>query len=300
MKKIYRYILIITICGLIFSCSSQPKRTMKVSSIYKQSADRREQGNSFLTNGQYVLAESSFLDAYNLALSINDFSLLAQIKFSQISLLLTRNNSLQTEAQIENHKNSIEHLQEAIIFSNNSADSELLLAICDLYKIYIDLTFNQSNDDSITKIMNMQKILSKDPYYQAFSHQILAKIYRSQNNLVEAEKEYLEAAKLHEKNRYLFEIGNDWYSKAQMCSLQGKKEDAINDLTQALYFDKLAENTTCIASDYLALAIVLEKHGTTEKDKANMLFYADQAKKIASTNNLTQIVDKADAILNKK
>lgn len=298
MNKKTVSLVLITSCIFLISCSSQPKRTMKVTDIAKQSADRREQGNAFLTSGQFQLAESSFLDAYNLALSVNDFSLLAKIKFSQMSLLLTQNASLEEDAQNENHKKAGEYLREATVYANNTEDSELYLAICNLYKVYINLTFNnQENTNSISEIISFQKVLSKDPYYEAFSHLILAKIYRSQNKLFEAEEEYLLAAKIHEKNRYLFEIGNDWYLKAQMCSLQGKKEDAINDLTQALHFDKLAENTNCIASDYLALAIVLEKHGTTEEDKSNMLFYADQAKKIASANNLTQIINKADAIL---
>ena len=82
-----------------------------------------------------------------------------------------------------------------------------------------------------------------------------------------AQKNFAEAARIHTNDRYLVEIGLDWYCLARAYSLGGKKSDAISAIQSALKYDKDAENTSGIASDYIAYSKILLKDNPTDEEK---------------------------------
>ena len=108
---------------------------------------------------------------------------------------------------------------------------------------------------------------------------------------------YTKAAELHTKECYLAEIGLDWYQAARMYSLNGDKANALKALDSALKYDRDAENTTAIGSDYFAKALVLTKGNYIEAEKAQAKENAQWAKEIFTAGGYTNMAERCVQLL---
>ena len=118
-------------------------------------------------------------------------------------------------------------------------------------------------------LRNAEKALAKEPYYLAHSYRAFGDVYIRSKKYDLAVENYSKAAAIHTKNRYLFEIGTDWYGAARAYSLSGKKAEAISAMENALKYDRDSENSSAIAFDYFALAKIQMKGSVSVDDKKN-------------------------------
>jgi len=295
VKNVVYIIGFIFISIFSFSCSSTPERAMKITTISTTAINRYENANNELIAGRYDLAFMHYNQAYNLAVSIDDADLLCRIALSSISLKIDTNS---LDAIQKNEKsdfinvNSVETiLDNAKYFASKTNRCEFLLAICDIYFVKINLARklkNYKNCESI--LLNVLKTVKKDDYYCAITNRVLGDISIQLKKYSDAEMYYRTAAKIHTKNRYLSEIGIDWYGVARSLSLSNKKYEAIDAMKIALKYDRDAENTSAIAFDYFACAKIFAKAKATIDDKKNAKENAKWAISIFNSINQTENV----------
>lgn len=186
-------------------------------------------------------------------------------------LVSEKSTSIQAEKKsfLDGDLNSI--LSEAKSFARRSIEKDALLDLCALYEVRIKLSneknLSESEKRNLLEILSQcEKSVSKEPYYGGFLSRTRGDVYVSLSDFKNAEKSYLEAAQIHTKNRYLYEIALDWYGAARACSLVGDKSGAVNAIENALKYDRDAENSAALALDYLAYSKILLKGEPTESD----------------------------------
>jgi len=295
MKKlniVYTAVLagLFSLCG----CSSAPKRPMVITEKYELSSTELENGNRDLAGGNFVNADKHFTEAYKLALSIDNSDLISRVLFSQIAY--------QTSMPGFEYSNTAETLLvQARRHAARADNCVILSAVCDIYEAHILIASasaaeNQGADAEKLCIKN-EKILEKDPYYAGFLYYTLGDALIIEKKYTDGETAYLKAADIHTKSRYLQEIGHDWYAVASARSLAGKKQSAIDALEQALAYDRNAENTAAIASDYLAAARVLAKAPATEEEKKAAAEKAVYAASMYRAVNLEESAKRCDVFV---
>ena len=248
------------------ACSSAPKRPMMETTVYQQSLDRYEAANAQLISFQTQEALSNLQIAQRLACSIDNVDLLCKIYLSAVIYRLTSTKEEGGNPTVFDGKSAEELLAAAQKFAARSENARFLQSVSKVYEQKVILAKGEAaSDESIT---SSQKDFSKDPYYLGFSYRTLGDVYAQQKKWPQAIAAYQEAASIHTKNRYLIEIGLDWFSLARAQSLSGKKDAAIDSLNTALSFDKAAENSGAIATDYLALSKLLMKGNPTDSDRS--------------------------------
>ena len=256
-----------------FSCSSTPERAMKVTTTANSADVRYENANNEFASGNYELAKLHFSQAYNIAFSVDDPDLLCRIALSGISYKIVTGTMDAADSSAASFIDSLsaeEILTEAKYFAERSSRNPVLSAVCSICEVNIELARGKTNFMIYENYLkNAEKALQKEPYYLAHSYRAFGDVcIRSQKYDLAAEY-YTKAATLHTKNRYLFEIGTDWYGVARAHSLGGKKSEAISAMENALKFDRDSENSSAIASDYFAVAKILMKGNVTNEDKKN-------------------------------
>ncbi len=264
MKKIINYSwsqslskgLFITLILCIFTaCSSAPKRSMQVSTIYSSASEMIESANGCILTGDYDKAGFFLSAAENQAMSIDNYDLLVAAALARCSLKLSLN-----PPQIEEAQQYVDYAQKCV---KNCADPKKQQAIVSLSQVRVKVaqgSFNGSLDD-------IRKDLKGDDYYLAQILQVEGDVYKLQNNYLQADRSYTAAAKAFTDNRYLSEIGICWYKAAQVRSLSGNKDGALQAMEQAIFYDRAAENSLALGSDYYAVGLILIKGSPTSGEK---------------------------------
>ena len=263
---------------LLISCSSAPKRAMQVSDVSAKADERYETANSELASGQFEKAYTHLTQAYNYAVSVDASALLCKICLSgvvykiDVDVLGEVKNA--PEKSILNFS-AEQILKNALGFAQRSSAPEVLSSIQKIYEIKLALAKNEKDYDNYLSVLNsVEKSIPGEIYYLGYVYRTKGDLFVLKKNFDDAEENYLKAAKLHTKNRYLMEIGLDWYSVARCRSLAGQKEEALEAVKMALKYDRDAENTPAIALDYMAAARILLKGEVTEDDRRDAVFFA--------------------------
>ncbi len=110
--------------------------------------------------------------------------------------------------------------------------------------------------------------LKGSPLSTAFAWKVVGLAEKELANFPEAEKAILQAAAIHEKNRYLEDTAYDWYLIASVRSRAGNYAAARTAIQQAIAFDRRAENANGLGMDWQALGRIEEKAGNPEAAKA--------------------------------
>lgn len=294
MKKNLIFLLFFLLFSFLVSCSSAPKRAMVVTDTYELAYSLLESANEDLLSGNLQNARMNLSRSYNLALSIDNAPLLCKVCLSGVSYKI-----LETQIQNENQKKSAfskSFLDEKIDFvldeaksaANRSADRKSLLDLCKVYEVQKNLadlnsekTFDGKN--LLAALNSSEKSLSKEPYYLGYLERTRGDVFMKMNDFSSARKSYLSAAEIHTKNRYIYEIGLDYYKAARASSLSGNKENAVSAIENALKYDRDAENSAAISLDYLAYSKILLKGNPAEED----------VKKAESLKNLSEKIAQA-------
>jgi len=265
MGKVYQQTIILSvILTLLFlsGCSSAPKRAMQINTVHSLCNSTLENANSNILSGNYDKAKSLLAQATNLAVSIDDYDLLISCKLAYVSLFLSENPP--------DSETAMDHYLEAQEYVPFSSNIERNKALCSISKIRIAIStysISLNYDNLINELLTAQKQFSKDPFNHAQCQSILGDLYRLKNDYVNSEKAYLEAAKEFTSERYLSEIGITWYKIAQNRSLSGNKKGALEALSNAIYYDRCAENSIALGTDYYIKGIILLKGKASEADR---------------------------------
>ena len=265
MKKI----LILGAVLLLTACSSAPKRSMQVSTIYSTAYEMIESANACILSGDYDKAGFFLSAAENQAMSIDNYDLLTDASLARCSLSLSVN-----PPDIETAERYVGFAQGFVKNCVNPKKQQALVALNEVRietaKGNLDENANVNISALLNKLEENKKDVKGDPYYEAQFTLAQGDVYKLKKDYVQADKSYSTAAKEFTDNRYLSEIGISWYKAAQARSLAGNKDDAIKAMEQAIFYDRAAENSLALGTDYYAVGLILAKGSPTpgEKERA--------------------------------
>lgn len=260
MKKSKFFGLIVFI-SLLTACSSAPKRPMIDSTIYNSTTTFLENANANILKGDYEKADFLLNEAHKTAMSIDNYDLLTSVTLARVSLYLSFDPPAIEQAK--------ESLEKAYSYAKFSDFSEKQTALCVLSEVRIATSGGENSNlnSLLSKLEENQKAVKGDPYNEAHFLTATGDIYKLQKDYKNADSSYTAAAKSFIDNRYLSEIGISWYRAAQVRSLDGNKTGALQALESAIYYDRLAENSLALGTDYYAKAMVLLKGSPSQKEK---------------------------------
>ena len=247
------------IISIITSCSSAPKRPMEVRTVYQACSQNLETAKTFIASGTYESAGTSLKKNQNLDLSIDNYDLLISTKLSFISLYLSLESpDIQAARKC---------LNEANAYIPNSDKPQRNMALYTLAKLRIVITSHSDFDykSLMEELKEAEKYFSGEAFYKAQCQSISGDLNRINGDYKEADKHYQEAVKLFTSERYLSEIGITWYKIAQNRSLSGDKKSTLEALEKAIYYDRCAENSVALGSDYYIKGVILLKGKTCSK-----------------------------------
>lgn len=291
------------LCFMMFvvftGCSSAPKRQMVYTDISQHAYDNYENANGAIIRGDYEKAGKYLEDAYAQAVSIDKNDLICKILLSGLSYRIQNpvvdlsEKSFALPSYIDNL------LSDAKVAASLSDDKirPTLESVIRVYECRADLFKAQNDQYSATNSEIQKKLdaeiknLSKEPYYLAFLYRTKGDWSNFLMNYQAAAEAYKNAAEIHTKNRYLFEIAYDWYLCAAAYSKDGKKQAAMDAIGNALKYDKDAENVSGIAQDYMAAANILAKKKPTSEELKQAVFYAERAASIYRSAGMSQKAD---------
>jgi len=284
MKKIY----VLPLIALLFASCASSKRPMLVTTVAGQADTNFEAANSLISYGKLEEAKDRLDQAYVQAVSIDDQFLLTRICYSYVSYDLVAEGVSQAE----------KHLAQAEIFytrcdSDQKKKIEGVAAICNAR---IVMARKGDLSQQIKALSNAESKV-KDKYYLAYLYRTKGDVYAEMKEYSKADECYLKAADLHTKDRWLSEIGLDYYNSARVRSMAGKKNGAEESIENALRYDKSAENTAAIGLDYLAYARILVKGSCTEEQKARAVKFAQWSRNVFIAGGLTEEAEKSETFL---
>lgn len=310
-RNVFRNIIFagLVFCGMMLlmsGCSSAPKRQMVYTDITQRAYENYEKANGAITRGELDKAAKYLEDAYAQAVSIDKNDLVCKILLSGISYRIKNpvvDLSEKSFALPGDIDTLISEAKIAAAFAEEKSQP-LLDSIIRVYECRARLFKAQngldaSTNSEIQKTLDAEvKNLLKEPYYLAFLYRTKGDWSNFLMNYGAAADAYKEAADIHTKNRYLFEIAYDWYLCAGSYSKAGKKVQAMESIGNALKYDRDAENVCGIAQDYMAAAHILCKNNPTEDEKQQAVFYAERAASIYKSAGLLEEADTCIAWIN--
>ncbi len=289
MKRKYLTLQSLAVLILVFTgCFSSPKRPMLKTDIRNQADALFQTANNELTANSLKNAGLHLSQAEKLAMSVDDSNLLCRIYLSALVYrLFTGLPDDEAETSPFYKKDAFYLYQSA--FENASLCEgkarKMLLAVCEIYRMRILLSQKNlpGKGEAIAILRNSEKAVSSEPYYYAYLCRTCGDILTFYSDYSAADAYYLSAAKIHGKKRYLSEVALDWYLCARERSLRGNKKSALEAISNALKYDKDAENSAGIASDYFAYAKILVKGSPSVSEKESAVKTAKRASEIYSS-----------------
>lgn len=284
---------------------------MMVTETRDLSYSQLDEANSSIASENYVRAFNQLSSAYNLALSIDNTELLCKISLSGIILkincpnlseavpALDFENASESKSFLSGTKEEILEYAKKFASRSDEKSRAILSDLCVIYEVCVNLENEkislaageskisaQNAKKYVSMLENIKSSVSKEPYYEAFSERTMGEVCMAGGDFESARMHYEEAAKIHTKNRYLPEISLDWYCAARASSQNNDKSAAVTAIKMALKYDKDAENTRGIASDYLAWSKILLKGNPTEEEIRLSEELAEWSKKITDIPKL--------------
>ena len=297
-------------CILLFSCVflsgafAAKKDAAMVNTLVAEEADRTfETANKALASGDMRKAANSLLSAYKLAFSIDDTDLLTRVCLSSISFKLNAQSTGYDESHLDKTylaATADELLEKAQMFAEfpGNSNGTVLSAVCRIYAVRLALSQEKTAyPEYLSTLTSLEKPLAKEANHLAQLYRTKGDVYMRSSNYGSARDYYQKAADVHTKNKVLGEIGMDWYNVARSCSLGDKKKDAVSAIEQAIKYDRDAENTSGLGSDYLAYAKILMKGNPSSDEKKKARVFADWAASIYEAGDFISEAEKARAFL---
>jgi tetratricopeptide (TPR) repeat protein len=265
MKLIILKISLLIAVFVFVSCSSAPEKPAEITTLREMGKTQLDLAGREIDRGNYDNAMFYLDDAWNYAVRSDDPSL-------RIKVRLTRGNAFFYQG---NEAAASEDWQAALSEAEDEKTEELAAAA----KIHIERgrLLKAIKDKSLSAIeieeiksiiVSEMEQIKTERLYIALAWTVLGLSEKEEHAWDNAEKSFLNALEIHEEGMYLEQAAYDWYLIASVRSLSNQYESAVDALMMAVSFDRRAENSYGLSSDWNALAGVYSKMGDSEKSEA--------------------------------
>jgi tetratricopeptide (TPR) repeat protein len=263
MLPVFALALLLAQAFASLSCSSAPKRPPEVFTTRKMAETQLELANKAADHARYQDALSMLEEARRLAVSADDSDLRIRTSLSRGNILFYLGYRADADAE-----------WNAALAEAQGAKNSLLSATCRVYMYRAALLSGTSAPGEIARNTRAELSALKDePLFTALAYTVIglaekARIGRDSAGGAEAERAVQAALQIHQKANYLELAAYDWYLIASVRSVSGNYAGALDALQSAITFDRRAENSHGLGSDYLAQGDVCAKMGDPAGAKA--------------------------------
>ena len=256
-----RFSIFMVVMVLLFiSCSSAPKRPAQITTTYNLAVNQLDSANVESERGNYKLAGILLEEVWKLAVSIDSVELRVLTQLSQGNLAFYQNN-----------QEIAESMWNAALVESEKDHNEELIALSKIYKTRGILSWGaaENKDKDAQKVIDIVSdrmgILKKsNQLYLAYAWMLMGFAKKQLGQWQQAESYFKTSLKIHEDMLYLELAAYDWYAIASVRSVAGQYEQAVKAMQNAIDFDRRAENSFGLGSDYLALGDIYKKAGQKE------------------------------------
>ena len=245
--------------ALLASCSSAPKRPAEIVSVRQMGENQLNLVNKATDQGDYDRALILLAEARRLAVSADDPSLRVRTKLSEGNILFSQNKADEAEAVWNG----------ALAEAEASGQTELV-SQARIYLARSSLIAGTASAANVKDRVNKElAVIKSDTLAIALGWTVIGRAEQKDRNFSAAEAAYQKAAAIHDKENYLEQAAYDWYLIASSRSVSGQSAAAVEALNTALAYDRRAENTFGLASDWRALGDVYKRAGKPDETDAD-------------------------------
>jgi tetratricopeptide (TPR) repeat protein len=237
--------------ALLADCSSAPKRPAEISTGRKLVETQLESANKEADRGNYEEALIILEEARRLAVSTDNPSLLIQVKRSWGNVLYSLGR-----------KDEAAEVWNSALAEAESAGEKELAGVVRIYIARARLLANSAAADEVkSQVSKELGGIKSDQLSLALGWTVIGLAEKESRRWTEAETAIKKALEIHEKGNYLEQAAYDWYLIASIRSRAEQYDSAIEALQTAIGFDRRAENTYGLGTDWRALGDVYKKAG---------------------------------------
>lgn len=237
---------------LLMDCSSIPKRPAEISTGRKLVEAQLELANRETDRGNYEESLKVLEEARRLAVSTDNPRLLIRVKLSRGNVLYSLGRGDEAAA-----------VWNSALAEAESAGEKELAGVVRIYMGRARLLAHSSTADEVKSQVNKELgNIKSDQLSIALGWTVIGLAEKERRRWAEAETAIKKALEIHEKGNYLEQAAYDWYLIASVRSRAEQYNSAIEALQTAIGFDRRAENTYGLATDWRALGDVYTKAGS--------------------------------------
>jgi tetratricopeptide (TPR) repeat protein len=237
---------------LITACSSAPKQQEPPRAAALEASKFAGYGNSFYTEARYEKAAEMYTLALNSYIRIDD-QLGATICYNALGkTFLAQGHTEKAEQMFQAAASSLTTFRPV-----DEAEPKVKKAAAETYNNLGELAFRSERHSEALNWFEKGITLIANTEDSAETLAILlhnrGAVYRAQNQLEKARKEFEEALAINRKLDNLLEIASNHYMLGVIALQEHSLERAVDHAKRALEFDKLSENSVGIGHDLFLL-----------------------------------------------
>jgi tetratricopeptide (TPR) repeat protein len=209
-----------------------------------------EAANTETERGNYETALALISEAQRLAVSADDPALIIRTALSRGDILSYLNRPVEAQAAFDGA------LGEAERVGNTE-----LAAVSRIYIARSRLRGGGNAMELRDQVRRELSLIKKEQTDLALGWTVMGLAEKELGRWSDAENGIKNALDIHVKGGYLEKAAYDWYLIASIRSVSGDYQGALNALEEALSYDRRAENTYGLGTDWKAMGDVYKKAG---------------------------------------
>ncbi|MCX8058379.1 MAG: tetratricopeptide repeat protein [Spirochaetes bacterium] len=274
----YFIIILLFLTTLFYSCGYK-NNTIR-NDVKKRISYYIEEGTKYFNKGDINKAFTNYLDALNMAISINDLNSEFLVLTKILMIYIFKEDDLNCLIYIKKIEEIIKHEKERL------SENEYYF----YYYVKGDYYFFKKDFDNSLLFYNKALSSTKHDVNFAFIYNKISKVYIEIKNYDQATNFLIKAQKIAENKKAYNLLGDIYYNLAKIYYLTEKYSEALNYINKAFYADNINENVFGIFYDYLLISEIYEKIN----DKEKQLYYLSKAYHLAFYLNLEKYIKKIE------
>jgi tetratricopeptide (TPR) repeat protein len=209
-----------------------------------------EAANKETDRGNYEAALALITEAQRLAVSADDSELIIRTALSRGDILSSLNRSAEAQAAFDGALGEAERIGNAE-----------LAAVSRIYSARSRLRGGGNAVELRDQVRRELSLIKKEQTDLAMGWTVMGLMEKELGHWNDAENGIKNALDIHVKGKDLEKAAYDWYLIASVRSVSGEYQGALNALEEALGYDRRAENTYGLGTDWRAMGDVYKKAG---------------------------------------